>query len=257
MVTIEKPQSLSAADVRDRKVELLKCIKPITLDNCVFGQYVASNIPGNAASAQGYLDDPTVPKGSKTPTYAMCVVFIDNDRWRGVPFIMQAGKALDEGKVDVRIQFKDETDDIFSKFETPDGVKLAKPPRNEFVVRLQPDEAVYMKMNIKKPGVASMPVQTELDLTYKNRFAQRLPDAYERLIINAMTGNQSNFVRSDELAEAWRIFTPMLHAIARGEGTILDYPYGSRGPVAATEMAAKHRYEYNADYKWGQDVGDK
>lgn len=114
--------------------------------------------------------------------------------------------ALNERKAEVRIQFKDVPGDIF------DG----KPVRNEFVIRVQPGEALYVKLMVKTPGMAFDMEETELDLTYGNRYEDiKLPDAYERLILDVFCGSQMHFVRSDELREAWRIFTPILHRIER------------------------------------------
>lgn len=111
--------------------------------------------------------------------------------------------ALDESKVVVRIQYKDATPGIFT------GI-----PRNELVMRIQPDEAVWLKMNSKLPGFATRAVPAELDLSYKQRFEDaRIPQAYEALILDAFKGDHSNFVRDDELDVAWKIFTPILHWI--------------------------------------------
>lgn len=107
-----------------------------------------------------YLDDPTVPEGSITPTYAMAVLKINNERWDGVPFILKCGKALNERKAEVRIQFRDVPGDIFS----------GKPKRNELVIRVQPGEALYVKMMVKTPGMAFDMEETELDLTYSSRY---------------------------------------------------------------------------------------
>eukprot|EP00123_Amoebidium_parasiticum_P015398 comp22950_c0_seq1/m.36406 comp22950_c0_seq1/g.36406 ORF comp22950_c0_seq1/g.36406 comp22950_c0_seq1/m.36406 type:complete len:546 (-) comp22950_c0_seq1:566-2203(-) len=242
IVAMEKPVSLHATDLRNEKVKVLKAIQAVRLDETVLGQYVASNIPGNKDSKSGYLDDPTVPEGSNTPTYASCVLHINNERWEGVPFIMKCGKALDERKADIRIQFKDVPGDIFVGETTH---------RNELVIRLQPDEAVYIKVNIKSPGLHSRPLQCELDVTYKSRFEEELPDAYERLILDVLRGAQGSFVRTDELAEAWRIFTPLLHEIENKKIKPEPYPYGSRGPPAGDELARKYGYIYHkGTYLW-------
>lgn len=112
-------------------------------------------------SRLGYRDDPTVPKGSVTPTYALGVMFIKNERWDGVPFFMRCGKALNERKAEVRIQFKDVSGDIYG-----DG----QLKRNELVIRVQPSEAVYVKMMTKRPGMGFDVEETELDLTYNARY---------------------------------------------------------------------------------------
>eukprot|EP00042_Codosiga_hollandica_P043660 m.416793 g.416793 ORF g.416793 m.416793 type:complete len:296 (+) comp56615_c0_seq11:1318-2205(+) len=142
-VAMERPATIDADDIRQEKVKVLRAIKPLTLQDVIIGQYVASNIPGNEESQKGYTDDPTVPNGSKCPTYALAVLRIVTDRWDGVPFILRCGKALDERKAEIRIQFKDVPGSLF-----------ADSTRNELVIRVQPDEAVYMKCVTKKPGMS-------------------------------------------------------------------------------------------------------
>jgi len=239
MVAMEKPVSTSADDIRQEKVKVLKSIPPISLDDVITGQYVASNIPGNEESKQGYTDDPTVPKGSKCPTFAVVRLHINNERWDGVPFILRAGKALNERKAEIRIQFRDVPGNIFDASI-----------RNELVIRVQPDEAIYMKCLIKKPGMSFATTQTDLDLSYGTKYkGVVLPDAYERLILDVIDGNQLHFVRNDELFEAWRIFTPMLHAIDSGKVEPIPYPFGSRGPKQADEFISDLGYQYQ-EYKW-------
>ena len=162
----------------------------------------------------GYLDDPTVPKGSVTPTYAAAVLRLNNERWDGVPFILRCGKALNERKAEVRIQYRDVPGDIFH------GEAI----RNELVLRVQPGEAIYAKVMTKTPGMSFKLEETELDLTYNTRYKNaRLPDAYERLILDVFVGSQMHFVRTDELAEAWRIFTPLLHRIEGEKPSLTPY----------------------------------
>jgi glucose-6-phosphate 1-dehydrogenase len=236
LITMEKPKSLDGESIRDEKVAVLKCVEPVAVENCVIGQYTA---PPDG-SEPGYLEDKTVPKGSKCPTFAAMTLFVRNDRWDGVPFIMKAGKALNEKVVVIRIQFKDEI--------LPFGDQTS---RNELVIRAQPDEAMYLKIMTKAPGLGKELTATELDLTYKERFSSvRLPDAYESLINEVIVGNPTNFVRSDELEAAWNIFTPLLHKIDAGELEPTPYPMGSRGPPAADEMAKAAGFVRNHDYKW-------
>lgn len=242
IVTMEKPVSMSPTDLRNEKVRVLRSIPPVELASTVIGQYVASDLPGNEDSTKGYTDDPGVPDDSITPTYCTAVLFINNERWQGVPFIIKAGKALEERRADVRVQFKDPPGDIFV------GTPVY---RNELVVRLQPDEAVYLKFNIKTPGLEIRPLQAELDMTYKSRFEEDLPDAYERLLLDIMRGNQSSFVRTDELAEAWRIWSPLLNQLEQENIKPEPYPFGSRGPASGDKLAAKHGFAYHRGaYLW-------
>jgi glucose-6-phosphate 1-dehydrogenase len=147
------------------------------------------------------------------------VAYIKNERWDGVPFILKAGKALNEQKTEVRIQFKDVTSGIFKDI-----------PRNELVIRVQPNESIYIKMNSKLPGLSMQTVVTELDLTYRRRFSDlKIPEAYESLILDSLKGDHSNFVRDDELDASWRIFTPLLHYLDENKEIIpMGYPYGEQ-----------------------------
>ncbi|KIJ70545.1 hypothetical protein HYDPIDRAFT_105287 [Hydnomerulius pinastri MD-312] len=238
ILTMERPVSFGAEDIRDEKVKVLRAIPPIKKEDTLLGQYVAAN------GKPGYLDDDTVPKDSVCPTFAATTLWINNERWEGVPFIMKAGKALNEAKVEVRIQYKDVTQGIFADIS-----------RNELVVRIQPSEAVYLKLNAKSPGYAFRAMPTEMDLTYKRRFTDtKIPEAYEALILDALNGDHSNFVRDDELDVAWKIFTPILHWIDGKNGVRpkpLPYPYGSRGPKQLEEFIGKLGYKRSADeYSW-------
>ncbi|TNM86847.1 hypothetical protein fugu_007077 [Takifugu bimaculatus] len=231
---------LTRMTVRDEKVKVLKCIVPASMSDVVLGQYVGDP-EGEGDAKLGYLDDPTVPKGSTQATFATVVLYVHNERWDGVPFILRCGKALNERKAEVRLQFTDVPGDIFRN----------QCYRNELVVRVQPNEAIYAKMMSKKPGVYFTPEETELDLTYKSRYKDvKLPDAYERLILDVFCGSQMHFVRSDELREAWRIFTPLLHQIEKEKPKPIPYKYGSRGPAEADELVKRVGFRYEGTYKW-------
>ncbi|KAF9453013.1 glucose-6-phosphate 1-dehydrogenase [Macrolepiota fuliginosa MF-IS2] len=238
ILTMERPVSFSAEDIRDEKVKVLRAIPPIEQSDCLLGQYVSAN------GKPGYLDDDTVPHNSVCPTFAACTLWIHNPRWEGVPFILKAGKALNEAKVEVRIQFKDVTQGIFKDIA-----------RNELVIRIQPAEAVYLKLNAKTPGLYTRAIPTEMDLTYKRRFTDaKIPEAYEALILDALRGDHSNFVRHDELDVAWKIFTPILHWIDGKLGAPpkpVSYPYGSRGPKELDPFIQKYGYKRSGDlYIW-------
>ena len=127
------------------------------------------------------------------------------------------GIALNEAKVEIRIQFKDVTQGIFKDIS-----------RNELVMRIQPSEAVYLKLNSKTPGLYTRTIPIEMDLTYKRRFSDsKIPEAYESLILDALKGDHSNFVRDDELDASWRIFTPLLHYLDDNKEIVpMEYPYG-------------------------------
>ncbi|KAI9784754.1 MAG: Glucose-6-phosphate 1-dehydrogenase [Geoglossum umbratile] len=213
LLAMERPISFSSEDIRDEKVRVLKAMPAIEPKDVIIGQYEKS-LDG---TKPGYKEDDTVPKESRCPTFCAMVCFIKNERWDGVPFILKAGKALNEQKTEVRIQFKDVTSGIFKDI-----------PRNEMVIRVQPNESVYIKMNSKLPGLSMQTVVTELDLTYRRRFSDlKIPEAYESLILDALKGDRSNFVRDDELDASWRIFTPLLHYLDDNKEIVpMAYPYG-------------------------------
>jgi len=213
LTAMEKPASTHPNEIRDEKVKVLKSISPVKMSDIVLGQYVG-NPEGEGEEKKGYLDDPTVPKGSLTATYASAVMRINNERWDGTPFILRCGKALNERKAEVRIQYRDVPGDIFQ----------GQAKRNELVIRVQPGEAIYVKMVTKTPGMSFDMEETELDLTYGARYKNlKMPDAYEKLILDVFCGSQMHFVRSDELAEAWRIFTPLLHQIEKEKTVPVPY----------------------------------
>ncbi|KAG1331349.1 glucose-6-phosphate 1-dehydrogenase, cytoplasmic isoform [Cocos nucifera] len=230
LVAMEKPVSINPEHIRDEKVKVLQSVLPIKYEEVVLGQY------------EGYRDDPTVSDNSNTPTFATVVLRIHSERWEGVPFILKAGKALNSRKAEIRVQFKDVPGDIF---------KSKRQGRNEFVIRLQPSEAMYMKLTVKKPGLQMSTIQSELDLSYGLRYQNvTIPEAYERLILDTIRGDQQHFVRRDELKAAWEIFTPLLHSIDAGELKPLSYKPGSRGPAEADALLAKAGYVQTHGYIW-------
>jgi glucose-6-phosphate 1-dehydrogenase len=264
IIAMDRPASLDAADIRNEKVKVLRSIRPARLEDIVLGQYTKS-IDGTKS---GYTDDETVSSVSNTPTFALATLYVRNERWEGVPFILRCGKALNEQKAEIRIQFDDVPGALFGptdceereseSFESPmlfpenECDRLA---RNELVLRVQPNEAVYMKLMVKRPGHGMHPMLSDLDLSYASRYSQlRIPDAYESLLLDILRGDQSNFVRDDELTEAWRIFTPALHQIDEMHIQPELYHAGSRGPISADEKLIKLGYrrslKHSDQYQW-------
>ncbi len=227
----------SGEKIRDEKVRVLEAMSPVTIDEVFLGQY------------EGYTDDETITnKDSNCATFAIIRCFINNPRWAGVPIIFKAGKALNERKAEMRVQFKSApaAETLFG------GVEV---PRNELVMKLQPGETIYLKSNIKTPGFSSSPIQTELEVKYDTRYfahsSSSNPDAYSRLILDVLRGRSANFVRSDELIRAWEIFTPVLHQIDAENIRPHSYKVGSRGPDGADNFFnEKSGYLRNDAYIW-------
>ncbi|KAM0949872.1 putative glucose-6-phosphate dehydrogenase (NADP(+)) [Dioscorea sansibarensis] len=244
LFAMETPVSLDAEDIRNEKVKVLRSMRKLQLDDVVIGQYKGHTKGGK--SFPGYTDDPTVPKNSLTPTFAAAALFIDNVRWDGVPFLMKAGKALHTRRAEIRVQFRHVPGNLYKRTFGTDLDKTT----NELVIRVQPNEAIYLKINNKIPGLTMRLDRSNLNLLYSSKYPIEIPDAYERLLLDAIEGERRLFIRSDELDAAWALFTSVLKALDTDKVAPELYPYGSRGPVGAHYLAAK----YNV--RWG-DIGDE
>ncbi|PIA51033.1 hypothetical protein AQUCO_01100093v1 [Aquilegia coerulea] len=238
LFAMETPVSLDAEDVRNEKVKVLRSMKPLQLENVVVGQYKSHTKGGVTYPA--YTDDKTVPKGSLTPTFAAAALFINNARWDGVPFLMKAGKALHSKIAEIRVQFRHVPGNLFNRSFGTDLDRAT----NELVIRVQPDEGIYLKINNKVPGLAMRLDRSNLNLHYAARYSKEIPDAYERLLLDAIEGERRLFIRSDELDAAWALFTPVLKELEEKKVMPEFYPYGSRGPVGAHYLAARHNVQW-------------
>lgn len=229
LVAMEPPASADAARVGDAKVAVLRAVPPLSLDDVVLGQYRGTVRGG--MRIPGYTEDPSVPPASLTPTYAAVRLRVNTPRWQDVPFVMTAGKGLDRRVSEVTVWFREPVRGIFA------GGAAGLPP-NHLVIRLQPDEAIELGIVNKKPGLQLELVDTNLDLRYRTAFPVEVPDAYECLLLDVMRGDRSLFIRKDELAAAWDIFTPLLRQIEQRGVKPQQYDFGSEGPVAARDFAS-------------------
>ncbi|KAM3240499.1 hypothetical protein ACQJBY_053906 [Aegilops geniculata] len=244
LFAMETPVSLAAEDIRNEKVKVLRSMRKLKLEDVVVGQYKGHTRGGKSFPA--YVDDPMVPNDSVTPTFAAAALFIDNARWDGVPFLMKAGKALHTRRAEIRVQFRRVPGNLYRGYVGTD-LDMAT---NELVLRVQPDEAIYLKINNKVPGLGMRLDSGNLNLFYSERYQREIPDAYERLLLDAMEGERRLFIRSDELDAAWAIFTPVLRELEEKRVAPELYPYGSRGPVGAHYLAA------NYNVRWGDISSD-
>jgi glucose-6-phosphate 1-dehydrogenase len=211
---MEPPAGDDGDSIRNAKTDVLNHMEPILLENCLLGQY------------DGYADDPTIHnKDTNCPTYAAVRCFINTPRWKGVPFLLQAGKAMDEQLCEVRVRFK--TPPTLASVRKQ-AKKLAT---NELVMRLQPHPSIELHSNIKTPGLSSAPMPSAMTMRYDDIPNLSNPDAYTRLLLDVLRGKNGSFVRNDELRRSWEIFTPILHAIERDNVRPLPYKYGSKGPA--------------------------
>jgi glucose-6-phosphate 1-dehydrogenase len=243
LVAMEPPVDISADSIRDEKLKVLKALRRINSDNVqektVRGQYTAGFIKG--ASVPGYLEEEGANTESKTETFVSLRVDIDNWRWAGVPFYLRTGKRLPTKGTEIVVHFKELPHNIFR-----DTYKTL--PDNKLIIRLQPDEGVEIHLLNKVPGLGEQMElqQTKLDLSFSDTFkTDRIADAYERLMLEAMLGNQSLFVRRDEVEAAWAWVDGILEAWEHSNELPKPYPAGSWGPVASIAMLARDDREWD------------
>ncbi|KAK4689579.1 hypothetical protein P7C73_g536, partial [Tremellales sp. Uapishka_1] len=226
LLAMEKPKTTHGDAIRDEKVRVLKAMRPADKAEAVVGQYTSGTKPG-------YLDDESVEnKKSKTETFATTVLRIDNDRWKGVPFIMMAGKALEQELCRVSVQFKAPEQPLF-------GSENHEP--TELRIEMLPEQKVYFAVQTKQPGLEETQTSAEIALQYKTAFPNgRIPDGYETVLRAVLKGDQTTFVRDDELLASWEVFTPLLHYLEGKDGpSPVQYKYGSTGPKEAIELEQK------------------
>lgn len=237
LIAMEPPASLDADSIRDEKLKVLKALRPINLQNVqektVRGQYAAGFVGGK--SVPGYLEEEDARPNSKTETFVAIKVDIDNWRWAGVPFYLRTGKRMPNKVSEVVICFKPQPHNIFHE-------TYKQLPANKLIIRLQPDEGVEIQIMNKIPGLGeNMQLQqSKLDLSFDETFkSQRIADAYERLLLEAMLGNQYLFVRRDEVEQAWKWVDGILGAWKANNEPPKSYQAGTWGPVAAISLLAR------------------
>lgn len=237
LIAMEPPARLDADSIRDEKLKVLKALRPINLQNVhektVRGQYSAGFVGGKAVP--GYLEEEDARPNSKTETFVAIRVDIDNWRWAGVPFYLRTGKRMPNKVSEVVICFKPQPHNIFHE-------TYKQLPANKLIIRLQPDEGVEIQIMNKIPGLGeTMQLQqSKLDLSFDETFkSQRIADAYERLLLEAMLGNQYLFVRRDEVEQAWKWVDGILDSWKTINEAPKAYQAGTWGPVAAISLLAR------------------
>jgi glucose-6-phosphate 1-dehydrogenase len=242
LVAMEPPVNLHGDSLRNEKLKVLKALRPITRENVedkvVRGQYGPGFIKGKPVP--GYLEEKGGNPNSTTETFVAIRVDIDNWRWADVPFYLRTGKGMATKRSEVVINFKQLPHNIFSD-------SYRNLPPNKLVIRLQPDEGVEIEMLNKVPGIGKgvQLQRTLLDLSFSEAFAEeRIADAYERLILEVMHGNQALFVHRDEVERSWRWVDSVQDAWAGCNEPPKSYPAGSWGPVASVALLARDGREW-------------
>jgi len=231
LVAMDPPLRLTSDAIRDEKVKILRAIASLTpeeaAERTVRGQYAPS---GDAA---GYLDEPGVAPGSNTETYAAVRLEVRNTRWVGVPFYLRTGKRLARRTAEVVVTFRQEPVKLFG----PEHCDWRRP--NRLIFRLQPAQGISIGFDAKAPGTGMLLRPVRMDFDYGRSFEMESPEAYERLLLEALRHEESLFPRSDEVDESWRI-VDSIHAAWEdtGEPALLPYPAGSWGPEEARRIFA-------------------
>jgi glucose-6-phosphate 1-dehydrogenase len=237
MIAMEPPVSLEAESIRDEKVKLLKSIRPIPASQvpsyAVRGQYSAATLNGQSLPA--YRQEKNVRPDSNVETFVALRLMLDNWRWSGVPFYLRAGKRMALSASEVRIQFRQPPSVLFA---AQCGPQL---DANSLTLRLQPNEGISLRFNGKVPGTSMQIRPVRMQFSYDSEFGAYTPEAYERLLLEAMAGDATLFIRRDEVKFSWGIVDPIRKAWSR-EPLPPDafYASGSWGPPAADALLAQH-----------------
>ncbi len=233
LTAMEPPAQFEAEAIRNEKVKVLRSIAPIEDSDVVFGQYTPGSIEG--AQVSGYLGEKGVPNESKTETFVALRVSISNWRWQGVPFFLRTGKRMPKRMSQISVNFRCPPVSMFAPFNT------CVLTSNQLVITVQPDEGIDLVFDVKAPGDQLATKSQRMRYRYNESFSV-LPDAYETLLRDVVIGDQTLFVRGDEVEKSWEIFTPVLERAHRVHG----YAAGSWGPAAADDLIASN------DRRWMQ-----
>ncbi len=234
LTAMEPPISLSADAVRDEKVKVLRSLRRLEASevrrSVVRGQYARGIVRGEEASA--YREEPDVSPESTVETYVAMKVLVDNWRWSGVPFYVRAGKRLARRVTEIAVVFREVPHTLF---RAPDGGITP----NVLAVRVQPDEGIALRFISKEPGQQTILRDVAMDFRYGTTFGSNTPEAYERLLLDAMRGDATLFTRRDEIEEQWAFIDPVLESWAREGQPPPLYAAGSWGPEQADDVLAR------------------
>lgn len=237
LIAMEPPTTWGGEEIRDEKLKVLRSLTPrdaSELDRwAVLGQYDAGVVDGVEAPA--YRDEERVDPSSTTPTYAALRVGVDNWRWAGVPFFIRSGKRLARRLTEIAIVFKRPPMRFFETIECEGDVcDIVGAQPNTLIFHIQPDERISLAVSTKRPGMRPDLHPVELDFSFRESFDVAMPEAYERLILDALRGDPTLFMRADEVDAAWQFVTPILDEWeGRADATPACYAAGSWGPGEA------------------------
>ena len=241
LVAMEPPNDLHPDSIRTEKLKVLKSIKHIPTSEAgnatIRGQYIAGISGGE--KVKGYREEEGVNPESVAETYVALRLLLDSWRWAGVPFYLRTGKRLARRTTEISIQFKQPPHLLF------EGLQGSFSPANTLIMRIQPDEGVMLNFNLKIPGFTTKMRTVNMDFSYGSSFADELPEAYERLLLDALLGDSTLYTRSDEVEAAWSFITSIFSGWEqKGDQELFFYPAGASGPAEARQLFS------NSVHKW-------
>jgi glucose-6-phosphate 1-dehydrogenase len=241
VIAMEPPVSFNAEEIRNKKADVLKAIRQMTkkevAENVVRGQYGEGRLKDKPQSA--YRKEERVNPRSNTETFVAARFFIDNWRWQGVPFYLRTGKALQKSTSVIAIQFKKVPHAVFP----PSATGFMEP--NQLIISIQPQMEITLLFQAKEPGIQLKITPVEMDFTYMDSYKQAVPEAYETLLLDALRGDATLFMRVDQVEEAWSVITPIINAWKQDtKVNFPNYAPGSWGPAAAEKLIKKDNFEW-------------
>ncbi|MBN1392248.1 MAG: glucose-6-phosphate dehydrogenase [Sedimentisphaerales bacterium] len=232
LVAMEPPGSFEADPIRDEKIKLLRSIRPFNMDELdnqiVRGQYGPGTIEGKQVA--GYRDEPDVDAESRTETFVAAKLFIDNFRWKDVPFYLRAGKRLAHKDSEIAITFKQVPHSLFA------SAGLGDMPANVLVLQIQPEEGMSLSFNAKRPGSKICMSTLNMSFNYKSVFLVDMPEAYQRLLLDCMSGDQTLFNRYDSVETAWQLLELILERWEKDSSPPQEYPAGAESFPQADKL---------------------
>src|SRR5260221_3001863 len=237
IVAMDCPDEYEAEAIRDAKVKVMKKVRPLSTEevfkNVVRGQYTAGVVGG--VPRVGYHDEEQVAKDSTTETFVAARLFLDNERWKGVPFFLRTGKSMPRQSSVIMIQFKESPHKIFKDDIVP----------NRLIISIQPELEIGLVFEGKVPGLHMKLLPFEMDFMYKDAYAQSLPEAYEALLLDVLEGDATQFMRDDQIEAAWKVAMPILDAWKKYPGKQLySYESGTWWPAAADKLLKPYAKEW-------------
>jgi len=242
LVAMEPPTSFDADHIRDEKVKLLRSIRPFKNDSFVRGQYGPGSI--NDKKVVGYRQEPEVDPDSKTETFVAAKLFIDNLRWKDVPFYLRTGKRLATKDTEIAITFKKVPHSMFA------STGLGDMPPNILILQIQPEEGISLSFQAKRPGSKICMSTLNMNFNYRSVFLTDMPEAYQRLLLDCMAGDQTLFTRQDDVEVSWRLLTPILEAWQNDGSAPHQYPAGAETFPAADSLIEPDLSDESGGRKW-------